>query len=400
MKDVLIVINNMKIGGAQKSLLSFLQIFVRSEYFQNYRIHLMVIDPDGNYMRQIPDGIVLVDAPRELRWMGSKLSVSLIRKCFSWRAFFGEIGWIVRSFLNCFPKAWNTEQKLWHHWRKWIPDLEESYDFAISYMDGPPNYWLMDKVQGKKKTLWMHSEYQKQAYSSAYDLSYYSHCDTIVTISEKCRACIAEAFPSLGEKIVVLENMTDSAAVLEKSNEAAAIEFDDCKVMKILSVGRLNKQKGFDLAIDAAKQLCERGETFLWLVVGEGSEREVLQQQIDRNGLTDCFRLVGARDNPYVYIKTCDILVQPSRNEGKSIVLDEAKLLCKPIVATNYTTVNDSLEHGKSGWIVEMTPDALCEGIAHLIHDAELRQTLSHYLEVQFAGNEQQLERYIEVMLK
>jgi glycosyltransferase involved in cell wall biosynthesis len=123
-----------------------------------------------------------------------------------------------------------------------------------------------------------------------------------------------------------------------------------------------------------------------------------LQEKIDGLGLQNRIRLIGARDNPYVYMARCDILVQPSRWEGKSIVLDEAKILSKCIVSTNYTTVFDSLEHGRTGWVVDMTPDAMAEGIMKLCADDKLRQSLCDCLRNQPKGNEEQLRRYIELM--
>ena len=169
--------------------------------------------------------------------------------------------------------------------------------------------------------------------------------------------------------------------------------------MKLLTVGRLHPQKGIDLAVEAARILREKGVEFLWLVAGDGSERPKLQRKIDQYGLGDYFRLIGSRSNPYAYMRACDILVQPSRVEGKSIVLDEAKILCKPIVSTSYTTVGDAIEHGVTGWITEMNGEALAEGIARMIRDHELRSSLSAQLQHLPKGNDAELKRYVQLML-
>jgi glycosyltransferase involved in cell wall biosynthesis len=153
-----------------------------------------------------------------------------------------------------------------------------------------------------------------------------------------------------------------------------------------------------DIAIEAARQLKSAGVDFQWLVVGDGPERASLQAQIDSLGLGDCFALLGSRENPYGYMKACDILVQSSRVEGRSIVLDEAKILEKPIVATNYTTVVDSLIHGKTGWIVEMTPQAVADGILRLQQDENLRNQLRENLKKEPKGDGALLQRYMEIM--
>lgn len=399
MKKILIMIHNMEIGGAQKSLLSFCQTLAAAEVSGEYEVHLMPVNPTGTFISQLPEYIKLINPPKELRWVGSPLSKELLMKNFSLRCLFGEMLWILRSLLKLFPETWNLQQKLWACWRKIVPDLKEQYDIAISYMDGVPNYYVSEKVHAAKKTLWFHSEYQKQGYYAEYDQKYYEKCDSIVTISEKCRECLLIEFPQYEKKIHVLENITSEQMLDKFSLMFYPKEYLEKKCLKILSVGRLNYQKGFDLAIQAAKELKESGVDFLWCIVGEGTERDMLQNMLEKDELSDRVQLIGAKENPYPYIRQCDILVQPSRCEGKSIVLDEAKILCKPIVATNYTTVSASIEHGVSGWIVEMSPHGIAQGIKTLYEHPELCERLVGNLQAQTKGNEDELQKYIELML-
>ena len=400
MKKILLIVRDMRIGGVPQSLLSFLQCFVCTEYIEQYEVHLLVLDLRGELMHQIPRQIWMIQPSRTLRWMSSRMNKDLLQKYFSVRGIIGEASWLVKKKLGMLPKQFNIAQKGWLNWQKLVPGLDEIYDVVVSYQDGESNYYAMDKVNAQKKVLWVHSDYQEQGYDPAFDKRFYEGCDAIVTISEKCRRSIEQAFPELANKIHVLENITSSERILSRADEAAAPEYEQSAALKLLSVGRLNWQKGFDIAIDAAKMLRENGEDFLWLIVGEGSEREKLQQQIDANGVSECFKLIGARENPYSYMKACDILVQSSRIEGKSIVLDEAKIFCKPIIATNYTTVKDSIEHGTSGWVVDMMPQALCDGITRMMHDQALQNRLCSYLENQPKGNIKELQRYIQIMLE
>lgn len=398
MKKILILIHDMNIGGAQKSLLSFCQTLASSTECENYEVHLMPISPSGAFMSQIPAQIQIRKPPAELRWLGSHFSIKLLKKHFSIRSLCGEVLWLARKRLGILPPQLSIQQALWESWKNFIPELDETYDVAVSYMDGVPNYFVMDKVRARKKVLWVHSEYQKQGYDAAYDANYFGKCDGIITISENCRNCILAEFPEHAEKTYVLENITSGVNVVKRSMEYASDEFSGVEGWKLLSVGRLNPQKGFDLAIDAAKSLRDSEIDFLWLIVGEGTERQLLQGMIEERDLSEYVRLIGARDNPYVYMSECDLLIQPSRVEGKSIVLDEAKILCKPIVATNYTTVRDSIEHGKTGWIVEMDPEAIAAGIRKLCENTALREQLCDCLNHLSKGNEAELKKYIEIM--
>lgn len=398
MKKILIVISDMGLGGAQRSLLSFLRCLTDAGQLEKYQIHLMVVNPTGGFYAQIPQEILKIDPPKALRWLGTAFSKQLLTTHFSLRCLFAEISWILQKKLGRFPKQWNIQQKLWSCWKKEIPNLAEQYDVAISYIDGCSNYYVMEKVSAKKKVLWIHNEYQKLQYDPEYDRPYYEKADSIITISPKCRQCILQEFPKFQEKVHVLENITVSAEVLEKSLTGDCKEFLEYPGLKLLSVGRLNAQKGYDLAIESAKLLKKENLAFLWLVLGEGPEHQSLQQQIDSNGLADCFRLMGNCENPYSYMAKCDFLVQTSRFEGKSVVLDEARALGKPVIVTDYTTARDSVDHGKTGWIVPMTARAVADGIQMLHQNETLKNRIAAHINSLSKGNEAELQKYIQYM--
>lgn len=393
MKKILIVIRDMKIGGAQKSLLSFLQCLSSHQSDREAEIHLMVIAPQGPFLKQIPENIKRVDAPAELRW----LSVSMRRKPLlhlSWTSIQGELRWLLQKNKQI---AGHIAQQKWNCWKSFVSENAEKYDVAISYIDGCPNYYVAGKVRADKKVLWMHSDYQKQGYDPNFDKPYFEKCDTIVTISNQCKQSLVTAFPQMADKVQVLENITPYDAILQKSKEACP-EFSKDEGLKLLTVGRLHPQKGIDLAIGGARLLKEAGIPFLWLVVGDGAERAKLQKMINDNDLSRNFQLLGSRENPYAYMAKCDIIVQPSRVEGKSIVLDEAKMLCKPIVATNYATVRDAITHGQDGWIVDMTEQGIYEGIVHLYQNPQLSQQFTKHLQSMPKGNEAELEQYEKIL--
>lgn len=398
MKKVLILIHNMKIGGGQKSLVSFLECLKDSSAVNDYEIHLMIPHKIGPLLDKVPENVKLIPAPREYQWLSTPFSLHLLTHSFSWRGLAATVIWRVRKTFRLHPKEWNTSQLMWQCWKKFVRPCKTDYDAAISYIDGSTNYFVIDKVTADKKTLWVHNVYKSQGYAPEFDRVYYEKADAIVTISEGCRQSIVDAHPQCENKTHILENITSSSTVLEKSREGEAPEFSEQKGLKLLSVGRLHHQKNYALAIAAAKILKEKQMPFQWLVVGEGGERENLQGLIEENGLNDVFRLVGLRENPYVYMNACDIFVQSSRHEGKSIVLDEAKILCKPIVTTNYETAKDTIEHGVNGWVTEMTPEALAEGIVRVSQDRQLREAIVGYLQKQPKGNEEQLDRYMTVM--
>ena len=394
MKKILIVIRDMKIGGAQKSLLSFLQCLSSTQVGGEVELHLMVIDQRGPFFSQIPENIKLVDAPKELLWLSVPMSSRLLRH-ISLHCVKGQLCWLGQKQKR---SSQHIAQQKWNCWKPFVPENAEKYDVAISYIDGCPNYYVMDKVQACKKVLWIHSDYLKQGYDPGFDRPFFEKSDAIVTISHRCKQSIVMAFPRMAEKVHVLENITDCDAVLQKSKTGGCPEFADATRLKLLTVGRLHPQKGIDLAIGAAKHLKEAGVPFKWLVAGEGAQRAELQRMIDDSGLSQYFQLLGARENPYAYMAQGDMIVQPSRVEGKSIVLDEAKILCKPIVVTDYATVRDSIVHGQSGWIAQMSAQGLYEGILHLSQNPQLCRQMTENLQNMPKGNEKELEQYVKIL--
>ena len=146
--------------------------------------------------------------------------------------------------------------------------------------------------------------------------------------------------------------------------------------INILSVGRLTEQKGFDISIEAAKILKKENVNFKWVVLGDGELREELEKQIN-DDIKDNFLLIGKRNNPYPYFEHCDFVVQSSRYEGKSIVLDEAKIFSKPIICANYNTAKDQITHGENGIIVPLEdPIALAKTIIDLNNDVKLKEKI------------------------
>ncbi len=183
------------------------------------------------------------------------------------------------------------------------------------------------------------------------------------------------------------------------SEEFAVSEYENNK-FNILSIGRLTRQKGYDIAIDALKILKEKYSDIHWWIIGAGELEEQLKKQVKDNELEEYITFLGLKANPYPYIRGCDLLVQPSRWEGKSVVLDEAKILAKPILATNYSTIKDQLRDKKEGLITDISPNAIAEGIAKLRENPQLYNSIQHYLDAHEYGNEKEILQYYELLDK
>ena len=248
-------------------------------------------------------------------------------------------------------------------------------------------------MNADRKICWLHNDYSQIGCDRQLDNYYYAQVDKVVTISKICADTWRTAFPQLLDKIVVLPNLTSSEIIRRLSRESVPKEYIPEKEKKtiLVSIGRLHPQKGFDLAIQAASLMKRRNHlAFHWYILGSGELKEDLERQCAAAHVEDCLEFIGSRENPYPYLRYAHIVVQPSRFEGKSIVLDESKILAKPIVATNYPTVGDQLKPDE-GIVVDMTPEAIAEGIEHMVG---VMDTYSRTLSKREYGNVREIVKY------
>lgn len=157
-------------------------------------------------------------------------------------------------------------------------------------------------------------------------------------------------------------------------------------------------QKNYPLAIAAAAELHRRNVKFLWYVIGEGVDRLKLESLVEKESLGNCFKMIGLRSNPYQYMRVADIIVMTSKFEGRSIALDEAKILHKLIVTTNYASATDVVDNCETGLICEMTPQAVAESIIKLSLDKSLTAHIVSNLKSRNWDNTSEINKYYEAI--
>ena len=386
--NILFIMGGLGDGGGQRSLINLLQLIDN----ERYNVDLVLFKEKGIFFNQLPEYVNLLSDCDILHFMYS----DRINSLFSLKHPILAVNHLFGTLISK-VKTKSGFQKGQYRWEKYysklIPSIRKHYDVAISYMEGEATYFLVDKVCASKKIAWVHTDYsQIEAYED-FDLRYYLKVDKVVTISDICLSVLKNTFPSIKDKITVLHNLVNSTEIRRLSEVYIPTELQTDRLC-FISIGRLVKLKGFDLAISAAAILKKKGIKFSWFILGEGEERENLEKQIIDENVSDCFFLLGAIANPYPFIKYSDIVVQTSRYEGKSMVLDEAKILAKPIVVTNYDTVCDQINE-KEGIIVSMTSDEIAAGICRMIKE---KTKFSNNLKSNEYGNESELKLFYDLL--
>lgn len=169
--------------------------------------------------------------------------------------------------------------------------------------------------------------------------------------------------------------------------------------MNLLSVGRFCAAKNYDNVPDIASRIVSGGINDLkWYIIGYGIEEALIRQRIAEAGMEEHVILLGKKDNPYPYIKACDIYVQPSRYEGKSITVREAQILCKPVAVTNYPTASSQIKNGVDGVIVPLDNEGCARGLADFIADTALQQRIVDYLRIHDYANTSEVEKIYSLL--
>lgn len=368
MKKVLFIIGYLGSGGISKSMVNLLNAMDRS----HYEVHLLIMSSkEGAYEIFVPEDVIKHRIP-EIGWISA--GKNGLKELLIHGHFFLFLGSLLRLALSLFDKA--TAARLMS---KMYPKLEGRFDTIVEYNGQQDMYYMVDKLEGKRKITFFHSDYAKYPYYYKADKIYYPKVDKIYTISQTCIDSLKHFFPEITDKIGLFENISLPSMIYRLADEKDVLT--DYNGLVFTTIGLLSYNKGFDLIVGAAKILHERGVDFKWIMVGQPlSDSEPYIKQIKEEGLEHHFVFVGVQTNPYPYIKRASMVVHASRFEGKSIALDEAKILCKPIVVTNFSTVGDQFEHGVNATICQMSGESIADSLCHLIDDFETRNKYINYL--------------------
>lgn len=386
-KKVLFVINSLGCGGAEKSLVSLLSAFD----YEKYEVYLQMLSLGGMFAELLPREVHILSkldyiefceetVIKQLRHpikLGIKIQTSLALKC------------------NSRKKVLHDAQCYWKYARNAFSELPEKYDVAIAWGQGNPTHFVCDKVNSGKKIAFVNADYEKVGHNKDFDYLMYKKYDYIVAVSDLLKTKLYDVFPDMKDKILAIYDI-NHAGLIQKMASLENPFVNAIHDIKIVTVGRLVAEKGYDLLVEACRILRDRKLNFEWHIIGEGPERKKIEQYIETYQLKNNLILHGAKANPYVYMGNADIYVQTSKAEGYCLTLGEARILNKPVVSTNFDVVYNQIENEVNGLIVEMTGEAIAEGIVRILQDDELRRKIVCNVKKEKKGNiEEVLKLYM-----
>ncbi|MEI6578077.1 MAG: glycosyltransferase, partial [Eubacteriales bacterium] len=347
-KRLLFVIPSLCEGGAEKSLLTLLSLMD----YEKYEVDLFAFNPTGMLAEMLPENVNVLNLPKD--YITSRLPLIKSFFTFALRGKFKLAFYRFRysQILRKYSYTNKAEQYAWKYLTKFLPVFDNKYSVAIGYLEKTPNYFIVDNVRAKSKIAYIHSDYEKLEVDADFDNRYFAKINWVVTVSKVCAESLIKIIPAIKSKTTVIENIILKEEIERLSMSSPLFEGEFAGKI-LLTVGRISREKGIDLAVEACKTLLVDGWQVRWYHIGTGDLQEEIQSMIDANGLKNSFILLGKKKNPYKYMAQCDIYVQPSRFEGKSIAIEETKALAKPIVATRFSTVVNQIEDGITGFIAD-----------------------------------------------
>lgn len=392
-KKILFIIGILDTGGVSKSMLSLLNVIDK----ETYEVSLLMMNTSGAFSNQIPTGVrVLSDSRLTALTSGFSGIKDLIsfRKGIGFHPILGLFS-LIRFLFSYFDKSLSGI-----FLARIMPKIsEEHFDLIVDYNGQQDLYYMVDKLKGKQKITFFHSDYRKWRYYEKADRKYFGKVDGIYTISEECVSALKEVFPEYTDKFHLMENITSPSLINKLADEL--IEPALTKQQHdfiIASLGYVSIGKGSELAVQVAKKLKEVGISFEWWFIGGVTNDWDYQGFVKKNGLEDNVKFLGVKANPYPYLKRADLYVHLSKFEGKSIALDEVKVLCKPVVVTNFSTVHDQFEDRLNASICEMTVEDATDKITELIHNTSLRQSYIDYLKQHIVDNSNEIEKIYSLL--
>ncbi|MCM3724915.1 glycosyltransferase [Neobacillus cucumis] len=396
-KNILISVYNMEIGGIERSLINMLECFD----YGKYNVDLLIFHHVGEFLSLIPKSVNILPQVGEYTVFRKPVTICLKERQYSLA--------LIRVLSKYFAKIKASTRKLeegsgyiqMQLTQKYssflLPKLEKEYDVAISY--AWPHDIVAKKVKAKKKIAWVHTDYSKLEIDNELDLKVWKQFDHIAAVSDACSRAFLATYPSLKDKVLVLENIISPTFIKQMAEEEQPLYKERSQTFNLVSVGRLSYVKGFDLAIEALKLLHNKGlSNIRWYIIGYGGYKKELEDLISKHNLNDSFILLGKKTNPYPYIKDCDLYVQPSRYEGKAVTVSEAKILGKPILITNYPTASSQIKNEVEGMICDLTISDLAQGIEQFYYNQELKNLLVNNIKTTDYSNSYELDKLYKII--
>ena len=373
-KKVLIVSDSLNMGGLEKCLINVCNNLDYNKYDVDLYLSnegRTLLDKLNKNVNLLPDSPYFKDVYNASIFTSVKTLLKKKKPIFALYRIFRFLR--VRFKDNLYRKSdWKMMQKT-------MLKIDKKYDIAIGFAEGTACYYVADCVNADVKIGCFHTDLKRINHNWELDEQAFKTLDKVVTVSKNSLNSLREIHPECKDKFccIHLPALMDYDEMDERSLEKNCID-EEKDAVKIISVGRLVELKGFHLCIEPCRRLLDDGFNVKWYVAGEGEHRSELEKLISQYNLENNFILLGNCPNPYKYIRSADICVQPSSYEGFSLSVIEGKHFKKPMVVTDIPSNLEMIKDGFNGLIVKRNETDIYNAVKRLVSDEDLRKNLGN----------------------
>ncbi len=387
-KNILVVIPSLISGGVEVSLIKFLNYLSNNK---DFNIDLCLFERKGMHYNSIPKNVNILDIKYTDDMYSSSNKFSDKNKYKGIK----KLKYILFRLKLKMKLTFDDWQGYYSMFLEHINSFEKEYDLAIDYRGyGHLSSALVaDNVKANKKVMWVHDEkidwfYRVKKWLVSYDKFY--------CVSNAVKEKVTYEHKELSDRLDIFYNLIDYEEIREKSNQKMNISYNDC--LNIVTVGRLEEQKGYDIAVEIAKKLNEENIDFCWYVLGEGSCRNQIEKLVSEYNLDDKFILLGNIENPFPYVKKADLYLQPSRHEGYGIAIAEARVLGTIPIATNLNCIKEQITDGVNGFLCELDASKFADKIIEVTSNKELIKKVEENLKKENFDYTSEFEKLYKLM--
>ena len=384
MKKIIIVNNNMKVGGVQKSLCNLLWELDRDG---GYDVTLVLFNPVGAYMDRLPKSTKCIYVKSLFRYLGvSQAEVHGIDKIK--RGILAGTCRVLRRDLAFFPMLLSQKR------------LEERYDCAIAFLHngrarsffGGVQDFVLHCINADKKITFLHDDYNKCGSNHKLNNEMMGKFDAIAACSEGCRGIFAAAVPELASKSVTVRNCNNIEEIRSLAMENT-VTYDE-KRLNVVCAARFSPRKGIDRAIIATDEMLKKGIPMTLHILGSGVMEEQLKNMVVERGLSKNIIFHGEQSNPYRYMKNADLFILTSFHEAAPMVIDEAYILGVPVLTTRTNSSDEMVTNRTCGWVCENNQQSLEQTMERVLRDSFALKAMKKELRSRQVDNAQAIEQF------
>ena len=350
MKKILFCINNMNVGGIQKSLVELLKLLAEDN---EYKISLYCIKNGGLLMSEIPKNIEILYGDEII-----KISESSLKECYK----MGKFYFFMRAFFSTWSKFFGKRIPVFII-TKMMRKIEGEYDVAISFtqpIDDKKFFCLSNEIvlkccSSKTKATFVHCDFKVYGGNTKYNRSLYKKFDKIAVVSKSVGKQLIKCMPYVENKTHVVENYCDSN-LIKKMADINPINYNK---ITIVTVARLSEEKGILRCIPIFKKIIDDGFFVEWHIVGDGPLKKEINDSIIENKLEKIIYLHGEQSNPYRFMKNANFFFLPSYHEAAPLVFSEALVFKLPILTTKTLSAIEMIKDRDVGLVCENNEDGI-----------------------------------------